>query len=539
MSWLLQTTLANTLIAAMLALAALGVSKFFRRPAVSHALWLLVLLKLITPPLVVIPLHFLPAPIESTHTPIPMPAAQTKERVTAVEVASVDTIYEEQPYIEDVQPRPMAASPAPQPLKRSIDLTTVVAGLWLSGSGLCLIIVITRLRQFSRLLRFSEVAPAQIQQLAHTLASRLNLSHSPIVQFIPGPLCPMLWCLAGRAKLLIPSALWDRLNDHQRQTLLLHELAHYRRGDHFIRLLELLITIVYWWNPIAWWARHELREAEEQCCDAWVIWALPHSTRTYASALMEAIDFVSTTRQAVPILASPMGEFHDLKRRMLMLKQHELAPPEKSPRSLGWGAFGLICGVGALLLTLSTSLAQQEKPREAGAPAGLPPLGPAVQEGVTDVEVQPKAGVGAGSPYGIAVDNVVGKSEAAALQDDLEQTQAEISKLTERLKRARTRLAELERRAGPVPIQGDIAAGMATAPAPAVPRGRGGASASVGPAPGMTRYNGIPAGTNNNFDQERRLRNVEQKLDMLIEELHAMNPDRERKPDAAGGPARR
>ena len=37
MQWFLQTTLSNTLLAAILALAALAVSKTFRRPALSHA----------------------------------------------------------------------------------------------------------------------------------------------------------------------------------------------------------------------------------------------------------------------------------------------------------------------------------------------------------------------------------------------------------------------------------------------------------------------------------------------------------------------
>ena len=48
--------LSNVLVAAMLALVAAGLGRLCRRPALMHALWLLVLIKLITPPLVTLPM---------------------------------------------------------------------------------------------------------------------------------------------------------------------------------------------------------------------------------------------------------------------------------------------------------------------------------------------------------------------------------------------------------------------------------------------------------------------------------------------------
>src|SRR6267142_6334783 len=73
----------------MLALAALAVSRTFRRPALSHAMWLIVLLKLITPPLWNVAVPLMPA--EKAHkAPLPptelsMPPA---EEVEPVQVAS-------------------------------------------------------------------------------------------------------------------------------------------------------------------------------------------------------------------------------------------------------------------------------------------------------------------------------------------------------------------------------------------------------------------------------------------------------------------
>ena len=56
MPWLAQVGISNALIAFPLALLAYFLGRYCRRPAVTHTLWVLVLVKLITPPLVSIPL---------------------------------------------------------------------------------------------------------------------------------------------------------------------------------------------------------------------------------------------------------------------------------------------------------------------------------------------------------------------------------------------------------------------------------------------------------------------------------------------------
>jgi beta-lactamase regulating signal transducer with metallopeptidase domain len=532
--WLVRVALSNTLLAAMLALAALAISRTFRRPALSHALWLIVLLKLITPPLwnIAVPLmppekiptHILPPSNLSLPPTEPAPITVASGQSEQMEFAQGDGVLIENDgaasrTLQETIQAPMAAGW--QLPRLSISQGLVI--IWGGGSLLCALIISARVRRFARLLRFADPAPAQVQILARALGSRLGISRYPRVWFVPGPLCPMLWAFAGQARLLIPANLWDRLDDAQRSTLLLHELAHYHRGDHWIRGLELLVTILFWWNPIAWWARHELREAEEQCCDAWVVWTLPQAARDYAIALMEAIDFVSKAPLAVPVLASPMGEFHDLKRRLLMIRQHD------APRALGWTGFSMICALAAILLPLSASLAQQEKPQPTGLP-GINPFGQPAGEAAAP----PPAPV---NPVGPAVEgdpNAAAQREARALEQELQATSIEIAQLTNRLKQAQARLRELRnahnRNPNPNNVPGDVAVtvegGLVTNAKPE-PLPRLGASARIGltrvPPPAV----GLPPADN---DQERRLRTVEDKLDMLIDEIRQIRQDRKDRP---------
>ncbi len=546
----------------MLALAALAISRIFRRPALSHALWLIVLLKLITPPLWNVALPLIPP--EKTHkAPLPptelsMPPAEV---LPPIEMVDANESESERWAVPTLQPSTITDAAyehadaggsgtlarhaqhghASTPVHATrIAMSQCFLISWIAGSILCIFIVTVRLRRFTRLLNFAHPADAHTQMQARALSSRVGMKSSPRVWFVPGPLCPMLWAFGSKAKLLIPAGLWERLEESQRSTLLLHELAHYRRGDHWIRALELLITILFWWNPIAWWARHELREAEEQCCDAWVIWTLPKAARDYAIALMEAIDFVSTTRLAVPVLASPMGEFHDLKRRLLMIKQH-------APRALGWRGFSLLCVLAATLLPLSATLAQQATAPPPG-PAGLPPTGPEPELPVVPVQTT-AAPIAGDFTIGIAPatndndPNAAAQGEAQALMEELKKTSDEIAKLTVRLRAAQERLAQIQRTtnvANPFQIAPAPPTAEAVPGAIPVPRGR---PRTNGYGPGMGGY---PAPgernatvQNNNVDQERRLRAVEQKLDRLIEELHAAREQRKDQPDQPDQPAPR
>ena len=66
-----------------------------------------------------------------------------------------------------------------------------------------------------------------------------------------------------------------QLDMREQRAILVHELAHLRRRDHWTNWFQLGLLAIYWWNPVAWWAHSRARRAVEECCDAWVVWALP------------------------------------------------------------------------------------------------------------------------------------------------------------------------------------------------------------------------------------------------------------------------
>ena len=133
---------------------------------------------------------------------------------------------------------------------------------------------------------------------------------------------PLVWSIGLSPRVILPAELlWPALSSELQSTILAHELVHIRRGDHFVRLLELAATTVFWWHPVVWCASRQLHELEEQCCDGRVLELLPHQPRTYATALVDTLDFLSE-RPRIPVpLRTAIYSNGSLSRRIRMLTQ--------------------------------------------------------------------------------------------------------------------------------------------------------------------------------------------------------------------------
>jgi beta-lactamase regulating signal transducer with metallopeptidase domain len=343
METLLYIGLCNAVLATLFALLAAAVSLVVRRPALCHSLWLLVFLKLITPPLY--------------HVALPALAA-------VKDVAAEETMAELQP-VSGGNPLDLPAAKSPVlPQTSSLPLTVrkprptsfswqqVVALAWLTGAVLWWAMALSRTLRFQRLLQHAQPAPEELRTMSRQLAQRMGLTCCPEIWLLPGPVSPLLWALGRAPRLLLPAGLWARLTAEQRASLVVHELAHLRRRDHWIRRLELVVLGLYWWHPVVWWARRRLQDAEEECCDAWVTWTLPEAGPAYASALLETVAFLSEVRATVPLGASGGGQARHLRRRLTMILNGTTS------RKLHILAFGSVLALAAVLLPLAPGSAE-------------------------------------------------------------------------------------------------------------------------------------------------------------------------------------
>jgi beta-lactamase regulating signal transducer with metallopeptidase domain len=544
MAILVDLALANLIVAVMLALVAGLAGLWGRRPALTHALWLLVLLKLITPPLFDWPIPWpttpMPAPQERVAQVEPLPEVRelpvradeptgpAPVRPFEKQIAAPEALAPEAggggPAIptDIAQPFAPVGSPPALPVQVPADAkdpveeaahgwmwSTFVLFTWLAGSSLWLTLALYRLWRFHRWLRFAEPAPAFVQELARGLAGCLQV-RCPEICVIPSNVSPMLWTLGRSPRLLLPAGLLERLSADQLKTLLAHELVHWRRRDDRIRWLELVVLALYWWCPLAWWARRELNQAEEECCDAWVVSILPDSAKVYALALVETVDFLSGA-PALPVLASGLGRVRLLKRRLTMILQG------KTPRALtGAGLLG-VAGVGLLLLPLVFSKAQNFQA------TAQPDEKKIDRPGTKDRLADPKE----------LLEKV--RMDVERLQEDIairqQEFHQELRQRMEELQKAMQRLKQMERarQGNPGLPEGRPPGG----PAGGKPGGfPGGPPGGTGGGPGVPGgLPGQPPGAN----LEQRLQKVEQKLDTLLQELRALRNEMKKGPKGPAG----
>ena len=353
--------LANAAAAVVLAIPAYAVGRWGKRPAIAHFLWVLVLAKLLTPPLWKLPVKLPGAQehgsVRSLADDGLLPSAPTNLEASksALPVGGVA-----EPPALPVTPSLEAAPVATLP-KEDVSAITwqqVLSFCWIGGSAVIGTLTLWRLGAFLRCLRRMRPANDSMQFLTAELAGRLRLKNKPNVSIASMRMPPLAWGRGKNARIVVPAELWEKLDHDQRVMLLVHELAHLRRGDHWVRLLEMAARTIYWWHPLVWIAGRELREAEEQCCDAWAIWALPDAAKAYARALMDTVDFLARRNAPLPAGASGIGQVHDLRRRLIMIMRGT------TPRKLSTAS---ICGLvilGGIAMAVAPGLAEQRSTAE-------------------------------------------------------------------------------------------------------------------------------------------------------------------------------
>jgi beta-lactamase regulating signal transducer with metallopeptidase domain/DNA-binding beta-propeller fold protein YncE len=343
MNGCMQFLVTNSIAAAVLAALVLAVTRVWRNPHVGHVLWLVVLAKLVFPPVleVPVPAGFL---AESRHlalrdgdrlaerdvyTGLPAPPITRVpvERSPATSVANSGANDSSAPTAQPVRTQPAAAHravaaphndrvPTGSP---KVNLVTWTLAAWLVGSVLIALLVSWRAIRFGRAVREMLPASTSLQIAADELAARFKLRRPPQVRLTTAELMPLLWSGWRRPTIILPARLAAELSGAEVRTILAHELAHLYRRDHWVRWLEVAVTVLYWWHPAVWLARRELRKCEDICCDACVLRLLPNCRRTYAEAMFRTASLASRVPRAVPMLASSLGNSETMKGRIEMV----------------------------------------------------------------------------------------------------------------------------------------------------------------------------------------------------------------------------
>ncbi len=225
----------------------------------------------------------------------------------------------------------------------------------------------------ARRLRLSGVclAPREWQPRLDALAARLRVSKPAVL---------LESCLAdvpvvigyARPVILMPVGLLAGLPVAQVEAILIHELAHIRRQDYLVNLMQTFVEGLLFYHPAVWWISGVIRAERENCCDDLAV-AATGDARQYAAALAA----LEQNRRAAHDVALAATGGSLVKRIRRLLQQ-----PER-PRAVWTPVFSvgiLVVGAGIALASWQTAPAPAPKP-QAPVPAALPaPVAPVAIE---------------------------------------------------------------------------------------------------------------------------------------------------------------
>ncbi len=157
--------------------------------------------------------------------------------------------------------------------------------VWMAGVAAFLVYRFASWIAAQRLRRLGAcAAPEEWSRRVVDLAARLKISrHVALLESCLAEVPMLIGYL--RPVILVPIGMLAALPIDQVEAILLHELAHIRRADYLVNLLQTAIESVLFYHPAVWWISSVVRAERENCCDDFVL-ARDTDPRAYAAALI-------------------------------------------------------------------------------------------------------------------------------------------------------------------------------------------------------------------------------------------------------------
>jgi uncharacterized protein (TIGR03435 family) len=228
----------------------------------------------------------------------------------------------------------------------SMSWMPIVVLLWMSGIAVLSMRLAGGLWRITRLHRTSRTAsPSVWADAAADIAHTLGLSR--VIRVIDTALVDTPTVIGViRPVILLPIAALSGLSSSQVDAILAHELAHIRRHDFLVNLLQTVAETVLFYHPAVWWLSARIRAEREHCCDA-VALSVCGDPVSYAEALVELESW--RTAHSNLAMAATGGTLMARVRRLLG------APADDRPRSFGAMVVAgvvafVVCVAGAYLV---------------------------------------------------------------------------------------------------------------------------------------------------------------------------------------------
>ena len=214
----------------------------------------------------------------------------------------------------------------------------ILLGIWIVGILAMIILVIKSSLRLHTLEKSAlPLQNPEVRRLYHRCLEEMGIHRNiPVYStaFLKSPI------IVGLLKpcIYLPIHLISDYNESDMRYMLLHELQHYKHKDAVASYLMNLAGVIYWFNPLVWYALKEMRNDREVACDTSVLKMLEEDAyEDYGNTLINFAEKVSLT--PFPFAAGLGGNMDQMKRRIINIASYE--KPTFMKRIKGMTAFVL------------------------------------------------------------------------------------------------------------------------------------------------------------------------------------------------------
>jgi beta-lactamase regulating signal transducer with metallopeptidase domain len=271
---------------------------------------------------------------------------------------------------QDINPRPSRGLAGAFDMRVFDDVGAVLEScarylpwLWLVGTPITFVLMTTGIVGAERLRRASQVIDdGPIAEACARVMQSMQISRQVAVAVCERIATPVLVGIV-RPLILLPPAALTGWSPDEIEMVLLHELAHVRRWDNLVNLVQRLVESLLFFHPAVWLLSRWVRREREACCDAVVVGrtAQPHA---YAELLVALAAQMPRSVLFHPAASSAMaaGPLRGRIRRILQLEDDPMLVTRKS----------LLVVLGGLLVAAAFAVLYVPSPIRAEQQASAP-----------------------------------------------------------------------------------------------------------------------------------------------------------------------
>lgn len=211
--------------------------------------------------------------------------------------------------------------------------------IWMAGV-LCLAIrMLVGLRRVGRWRRECvDVVGGELAGTISRLSKRMNLRQSVRLLKTAREAVPAVigWI---RPTILVPASMLSGLTAAELESILAHELAHVRRYDYLVNLMQTVVETLLFYHPAVWWLSHRIRAERENCCDDIAVEVC--GNRIVFARALSRMEELRCSHERLSLAASGGS---------LLVRIRRIVGPEPAATGSWWPAGAIVLGSMGLLL---------------------------------------------------------------------------------------------------------------------------------------------------------------------------------------------